>query len=785
MNIVPLVIIALLTLGLTTGVYALILRKKFLKTSVHETITDKTVLKIMVPKYNRKDARSAEQLYSSLHGILRNKEKSEDHFSLEMYVNPNSISFLMICNKRYKEFIENQIYAQYPDSQVYLVHDYVDSFLMDGKHTEIVEVGLGKDNFLPIKTFYNLQIDPLSAITSNLGSIPANHEAFFQLVIRPISNSWHKAGANYLNTFKTDTEIMASKGLIVKSIQDKLNKPGFQFVLRIGATGTSDIICGQIVNDCLASLKQFDAVELNSFSQRSSKVKSNMIKDSIKGQRQNQKLDLKHKFSERFLNEFETGILNIEEVASIYHLPNESVQTPKINWANSRKLEMPLDLPTENARLFAVTDFRSIHTPFGIKKEDRRRHMYVVGKTGAGKSVMLKNMIYGDILSGEGLAFIDPHGDAVEELLNYIPEHRMKDVIYIDPSDTDFPVALNMLDLKEGESKELLADGIVTAFKRLFGESWGPRLQYILTTTILTLLNCQNVSLVAVQRILTDENYRKFLLKQVKDPFLLKFWNVEFAEMAKNQKLLSDTLSPIQNKVGRFLSSSMIRNMIGQVKSTVDLQEAMNSGKIILINLSQGKIGEENSMLLGGMLITRLYTNAMQRAKMPENERRDFYLYVDEFQNFSTETFVKILSEARKYGLNLVVAHQYIDQLDRNIQDAIFGNVGTMINFVVGPKDANRLEKEYTPYLTGEDLVNLERFRIVLKMTIDGTQTKPFTAISLPANFNKYNLKQEIKDASRKKYAQERMVVEDKLNKWAGQSYDRNGNLLQRSLQKE
>lgn len=250
--------------------------------------------------------------------------------------------------------------------------------------------------------------------------------------------------------------------------------------------------------------------------------------------------------------------------------------------------------------------------------------------------------------------------------------------------------------------------------------------------------------------------------------------------MAKNQKLLSDTLSPIQNKVGRFLSSSMIRNMIGQVKSTVDLQEAMNSGKIILINLSQGKIGEENSMLLGGMLITRLYTNAMQRAKMPENERRDFYLYVDEFQNFSTETFVKILSEARKYGLNLVVAHQYIDQLDRNIQDAIFGNVGTMINFVVGPKDANRLEKEYAPYLTGEDLVNLERFRIVLKMTIDGTQTKPFTAISLPAKFENFGLKNQIKDMSRKTYAQPRLVVEDKLSKWAGQSYDRNGNLVQR-----
>jgi len=336
-----------------------------------------------------------------------------------------------------------------------------------------------------------------------------------------------------------------------------------------------------------------------------------------------------------------------------------------------------------------------------------------------------------------------------------------------------------MLDVKEDETRELLADGIVSVFKRFFSDSWGPRLQYILTNTILTLLYCQNVSLLAVPRLLMDKNYRKFLLKQVKDSFLLKYWNEEYESIGQTPKLLNDAISPILNKVGRFLSSSMIRNMIGQVKSTIDLSEAMNTGKILLINLSQGKIGEENSSLLGGMLITRLYSNAMQRAKIEESKRRDFYLYVDEFQNFASDSFLKILSEARKYGLALTVTHQYIDQIDESIRNAIFGNVGTMLNYVVGNKDAEVLAKEYEPYLTANDLVNLDRYHLALKMTIDGQQSKPFTAIALKPFYKKIGRADYIKNLSRRKYAKSRLEIEFKLNKWANSEYDKQGNLVQ------
>ncbi|MCA9383789.1 type IV secretion system DNA-binding domain-containing protein, partial [Candidatus Dojkabacteria bacterium] len=464
----------------------------------------------------------------------------------------------------------------------------------------------------------------------------------------------------------------------------------------------------------------------------------------------------------------------------LFHLPSKSVETPNIAWAKSKKLEIPKNLPLNNGRVFALTDFRNTHIPFGIQQEDRRRHMYILGKTGSGKTTLLKTMIAADIREGKGVAVIDPHGDLIEELLDLIPEYRKDDVVWLDPSDTEYPVGLNMLDLKENETMELLADGIVSVFKKFFGNSWGPRLQYILANVILTLLHTQNVSLLAVQRILIDRNYRIFLLKQVKDPFILQFWEKEFEEMSKNARLLTEAIAPIQNKVGRFLNSSMVRNMIGQVKSTIDLPQIMNESKILLVNLSQGKIGEENSSLLGGMIVTRLYTNAMQRAFLSAEERNDFYVYVDEFQNFATETFIKILSEARKYGLNLIVTHQYIDQLAEEIQKSIFGNVGTMMNYVVGQHDATRLAGEYAPYLDSEDLVNLEKYRLALKMMIDGAQSPPFTAIALPPDFIHEGLSQQIKMASREKFAHPRDEIELKLNKWSNQRYNDKGNLMQK-----
>lgn len=781
-------------------VYVIIQRYLYLRTKVNEVIHEKVVLKILVPIKNDKKALAAEQLFQSLHGILKGDEKSKDHYSFEIQATSQGIFFIVLCPLRYRNFIENQIYAQYPEAQITPIHDYAE--LKPNRYYMGSEIVLSKEFFLPIRTFVSFEVDPLASITGAVSSLKGDSEVWIQIVARPVNNAWQEAGKKYIENLKTksisDTTSEQNQNrdanISIADIERKSNKVGFQFAIRIVSSSSDKVVCEQILEDVEASFKQFQTAQQNSLVKKKVKktgfvirFRDNLIQ-SIFGKRPADKLNVIQKFHKRFLDERETNILNVEELASIYHLPHESVKTPNIAWAKSRKLEYPLNIPTinpnlppqENPRIFAVTDYRNIHIPFGIKKLDRRRHMYLLGKTGTGKSTLLKNMIIGDILDGNGLAVLDPHGDLVEEILDIIPEHRIKDVVYLDPSDIEYPIGLNMLDIKPDETKDLLADGIVNVFKKFFGDSWGPRLEYLLNYSILTLLHCQNVSLLAVLRILSDKNYRKFLLKQVKDPFILKFWEDEFTQLSNNQKLLAEAIAPIQNKVGRFLGPTMIRNMIGQIKSSIDLQEIMNTGKIFLVNLSQGKIGEENSSLLGAMIVTRLYSNAMQRAKIPENQRRDFYLYVDEFQNFATESFVKILSEARKYGLNLIVTHQYVDQIDQKIQDAIFGNIGTLMNYVVGQKDAQRLEKEYAPHLTAEDLVNLDRFRLTLKLTIDGAQSPPFTAIGLKPTYREFKLKDRIKDYCRETYSKPRDVVEHKLNKWASQQYDNKGNLIQK-----
>ncbi len=779
------------------GLYTYQLRRNYLKITVNETIKERIVLKIAVPLYNDKKPLAAEAFFQSLHGTLRNNSKSKDLFSFEIVGNSMGIFFLIVCSKRYKNFIENQVYAQYPEAQITLVKDYVETIRQFNGVISVAEYGLARESMYPLNTFKNFEIDPLGPITSSISKMQNGFEAWIQIVCRPVASYWQDTGKSFVKTLKDSArskpEIQTASTPLdtdqlqeIREIEQKSNKSGYQFTVRVIVKGPDKMMVNNLMEDIEASFKQFQRGKLNSLAAK--KNSTSAIKTLFLGKRLEQSLSIKEKYIRRFLDEKEVNIINTEELASLYHFPNESVKTPNIDWARSKKLEIPANLPVipnydssiknnYGIRVFGYTDYRNVHVPFGIKKEDRRRHMYLIGKTGTGKSALIQRLVYGDIHDGEGFGIIDPHGELVEHVLNLIPQHRLKDVVYIDPSDTEYPVGLNMLDIKEGESMELLADGIVTVFKKFFGNSWGPRLQYILTNTVLTLLHCQNVSLLAVQRILQDKNYRKFLLKQVKDPFLIKFWEQEFEEMAKNPRLISEAVAPINNKVGRFLNSPMIRNMIGQIKSTIDFREIMDSGKILLVNLSQGKIGEENTSLLGGMLITRIYTNAMQRANMILDRRRDFYLYVDEFQNFSTDTFIKILSESRKYGLNLFVTHQYIDQISTEVQDAIFGNVGTLINYVVSQKDALRLQKEYAPFLNMEDLVNLEKFRMAIKLTIDGSQSNPFTGILMLPNFKPEELKEEIIKLSRESYASSKEEIEFKINKWAAQIYNDKGNI--------
>jgi len=656
-----------------------------------------------------------------------------------------------------------------------------------------------KDSIFPIKTFRNFDVDPLAAITGAMSELNNHEKVWLQIIVRPISNIWQEKSKEYITAIKegkslggaTFAELVSklAKGVgdalntdpnakpaakeIVKllpgqeeelsEIETKMLKVGFEFKIRVVTKSESKLRSEQLLRDVVASFKQFTTAHLNNL----------VYADSTQTG-----LEMYENFLKRNIGD-DGDILNIEELASLYHLPNISVETPNIAWSRSRKLEPPMNLPREyeeGVTVLGQTDYRDLKVLFGIKKRDRMRHLYLLGKTGTGKSTLFKNMFISDVLAGEGACFVDPHGDTVEELLSYIPPNRVQDVVYFNPTDTEHPVGFNLLELKDKSQRDLIADGVVEVFKKQFGDSWGPRLQYILTNTVATVMEAQGTTLLAVPRMLTDRNYRKFILKQVSDPILYKFWEEEFAQMSENNRLLSEAVSPIQNKVGRFISSAVTRNIVGQVKSTIDLREIMDNKKILLVNLAQGRLGEETASLLGGMIITRLQATAMERVNIPEDERTDFYLYVDEFQNFATESFAKILSEARKYKLNLTMTNQYIDQLPITVRQAIFGNVGTLASFVVSQADASILEKEFAPVVSSDDLVSLDAYAMYIKLCIDGMTSVPFSAKSLPIRFEKYNLRDEIVLKSREKYGMPKIEIEEKISKWSNQTYSERGN---------
>ncbi|MCF7795197.1 type IV secretion system DNA-binding domain-containing protein [Patescibacteria group bacterium] len=424
--------------------------------------------------------------------------------------------------------------------------------------------------------------------------------------------------------------------------------------------------------------------------------------------------------------------------------------------------------------LFAETNFRNNYKRFGIKRDDRRRHMYFIGKTGMGKSTVLENMIVSDIRAGNGVAVVDPHGDLAEKVINYIPSNRVEDVVNINPSDINYPIAFNVVEQVEPHLRHLVASGLVGVFKKLWADSWGPRLEYILRNAVLAILDYPGSTLLGVVRMLSDKKYRKSVVANIQDPVVKSFWQKEFSSYA--DKFATEAVSPIQNKVGQFLSSSLMRNIVGQVKSSIDLREIMDEGKIIIMNLSKGRIGEDNSALLGAMMITKIQLAAMSRVDIAEEDRKDFYLYIDEFQNFSTESFANILSEARKYRLNLIMAHQYIEQLGDTVKAAVFGNVGTLVTFRAGAADAEELVKEFTPTFVEEDIVNLPKYEMYLKLMIDGITSTPFSARGLKPLTEKdetNNIDKVIRN-SREKYANDREIVEEKIMRWHEDEYEEN-----------
>jgi len=423
---------------------------------------------------------------------------------------------------------------------------------------------------------------------------------------------------------------------------------------------------------------------------------------------------------------------------------------------------------SKDISFFAKTTFRNRDQKFGIKNDDRRRHMYLIGKTGMGKSTCLENMIMSDILDGKGVALVDPHGDLAEKVIQHIPKSRINDVIYFNPSDIDYPIAFNIVEKVEPHLRHLVASGLIDVFKKLWADSWGPRLEYILRNTILAILDYPDSTLLAIVRMFSDKNFRKKVVAKIQDPVVKSFWVNEFTGYA--DRFASEAVSPIQNKVGQFLSSSLMRNIIGQVKSSIDLRAIMDEGKILILNLSKGRIGEDNSALLGAMMITKIQLAVMSRIDIEEENRRDFYLYVDEFQNFTSDSFANILSEARKYRLNLIIAHQYIGQLSDVVRQAVFGNVGTIVSFRVGAEDAEELVREFAPVFTEQDLVNLPKYEFYLKLMIDGIASDPFSAKGLPplVDSERTGVLEKVLRISRERYANKRELVEEKINRWHG-----------------
>lgn len=757
------------------------------------------VLRILVPKNNEKTPLAAEQMFSALHGIFRADEQFQEYVSFEIAARDKYIYFYVCTPTHLKDFVQGQIYAQYPTAEIVEVDDYTqeEAETIRNGHLKIcaTEMSLINADVFPIKSFLNFEVDPLSAITSVLSKIEKDEQIWIQLLVKPIADDWQEKGTRYIKAAKGGTlkqknismELLSALGRALgavittvlsgatpesskakekeevklsgtaeaglSGVETKVTKLGYSAKIRLLALTPNENSARAKIAEVVGAFKQFNSLHLNGF-------KSGPLINTT---------DPWENYSQRVFVD-EGFILNTEELASIYHLPSVSVATPNLVWAGSKKGEPPANLPIEGnigeeeLTLFARTDFRHLQHKFGIKIPDRRYHMYVIGKTGTGKSTMLENMIVDDIREGRGVAVVDPHGDLVKHVLEFIPEERIKDVVYFSPADRMYPVAFNPLENVDPDMKSIIASGVVGIFKKIFGEvSWGPRLEYILRNTILALLEVPGSTMMGITRILVDRPFREKILSQVKDPVIKDFFVNEFEQY--DQKLRTEAVAPIQNKVGQFLSSPTIRNIVAQPKSTIDIDEIMNSGKILLVNLSVGEIGEDASSLLGSLMITKIQLSAMHRASVSEEERRDFYLYVDEFQNFATESFATILSEARKYHLNLIMAHQYIAQMLEPVRDAVVGNVGTIISFRVGAPDADFLQKEFEPVFEANDMVNLDNYHVYVKMSIDGVTCPAFSALTLPRSATKFSYTQRIIDASRIAYSRQRAHVEDQIEK--------------------
>jgi hypothetical protein len=660
----------------------------------------------------------------------------------------SQIHFYIVIPQHLRSFIEGQLTAQYPRVVLMPKDDYLPHFVVH-PHA-IARLRMWSSYYYPLKTFADMKdVDLMAAVLGQLAKTPPDQAVAIQFRVTPAGRDWQAHAASVIRQGVHDPSSPTGRSRAhpdSRIIETKINASGLRTGIRILTAARNEAEAFDLLTRISGSFGVYTMGEGNSLFQpktffwQRERLTNSMLKRGVYLTPRNH-------------------VLNTKELASLWHPPGMSLATIKsIQWGRGLLGEPPQNLPVATSdeaekktiNFFARSEWRNQQVTFGIKEADRRKHMYIIGKTGTGKSTTIANMAINDMKNGAGMAIIDPHGDLSEILLDYIPSHRINDVAYLDPADSENPFYLNPLEVKNPTYRELVASGIVSIFYKLYHMSWGPRLEYILRNTILTLTRVPDSTFLDIPELLTNELYRGKIIEKLDDQVLKNFWVNEFNKFTP--RLHSESTSPILNKVGQFLSSQTIRNIVGHPHSTIDLEDMMNQGKIVIINLSQGKLGEDSSALLGAMIITKMQLAAMNRVYIPEAERRDFYLYVDEFQNFATQSFIKILSEARKYRLNLTLANQYIGQIDEEVQKAIFGNAGSLISFGVGAADARLLTHEFGSKYEEQELVGLGNYQIVLKLSIDNQTSLPFAATTLPLPLSRNQNREKVVRSSRERY---------------------------------
>jgi energy-coupling factor transporter ATP-binding protein EcfA2 len=703
---------------------------------------EKVILLIKVPSTNDRKEDAMESFLLAVHKLL----PKNSFLSLELASDFQFLKFYIVTHPLYRNIIESQLYAQYPEAEIEEVSDYLPT---NFSQTALMQIDFKRASISPFRTYQHLEENFLKLLSAVLSKTESTEKAYFQLSLKRIGSKLFDRGLG---------------GTYTKLFGKRSDSPASQKF-------DSDLFVGKLRLAYTAETKELAEKKLS--------LISNLLK-SVKGssnELQKRKFfvpnNLTRQFRERLFNTWD--YYSASEIATLYHFPYSGSLVSNVVQTTSKRAPAPDVLPiqgnvdAQTVSFIAETNYRNGKKVFGLPRIDRRRHVYVVGKTGSGKSKLLELMLISDIQNNEGCCLLDPHGDLSAEVLKHVPKERIKDVVYIDPTDKNFPIGFNPLEpVADYEVRQHLSTFFIAIFKKLFAATWTPRMEHLIRYITLALLETPDSNILGIPRILSDTTYRQRVIQQIQDPVVKAFWTNEFTP--SDNQFSQQAIIPLLNKIGQFIANPTVRNMVGQKKNVLDFEKFMNEGKIVIINLSKGQLGEENTALLGSMFITKIQQAALARAKMPESERRDFYFYVDEFQNFATDAFSSILSEARKYHLDLTIAHQYIAQLPDDVKATAFGNVGTMIVFSVGGDDAAALQKEFTPVLTADDMTNLNAREMYIKMSINGKMTPPFSATTLTVPTSRHDYTQEIMDNSRLSYAQNKTSVENEIAQWTQNS---------------